>query len=152
MNRHLSDDQISKWALGERSPEALRHAGDCPDCRMQLERDAQALAAFRQSARHWSGQELAAGVPAWGREVAHPRILPLSLRWVCAAAALLLCAGVEEVWRNHRSAPPDRAAADALLLKQIDAGVSQTVPDSMQPLVKLVSWNGSNAPDGSARN
>jgi hypothetical protein len=57
----------------------------------------------------------------------------------------LVLAGVSVVWRGQRPSAQDSAAADAVLLQQIDADVSQTVPESMEPLVKLVSWNGGTA-------
>jgi hypothetical protein len=58
---------------------------------------------------------------------------------------VLVFGGVSVVRRDHPPAPPDSAAADAILLKQIDTDVSQAVPDSMQPLLTLVSWNGAQA-------
>jgi hypothetical protein len=142
MNRHLSDRQMSEWALGDRSPEMERHAGDCARCRAELDRAGQALAAFRQSARQWSERELGAGVAdAWKTERARPWITFRGLRWACAVTIVILLASVSAVWRSHRPEAADSAAADAMLLKQIDTDVSQAVPDSMQPLMKLVSWN-----------
>jgi hypothetical protein len=44
--------------------------------------------------------------------------------------------------------PPKTAAtanADAALLAQIDHEVSRTVPDSMEPLTQLVSWDASSS-------
>jgi predicted anti-sigma-YlaC factor YlaD len=140
MNRHLSERQMSEWTLGERSPEMERHVGDCPSCRAELNRAGQALAAFRQSARQWSERELVAGVAeAWKTESARPWITFRSLRWACAVMLVFLFAGVPLVWRSHRRAVAEAAAADAMLLKQIDTDVSQAVPDSMQPLMQLVS-------------
>jgi hypothetical protein len=120
-----------------------RHVRDCPSCRAELDRTGQTLAAFRQSARQWGERELAAGVSdVWRIERARPWITFRSLRWLCAVALVFLLTGVSVVRRGHRSEAVDSAAEDAMLLKQIDADVSQSVPDSMQPLVKLVSWNG----------
>jgi hypothetical protein len=58
---------------------------------------------------------------------------------------VLVFGGVSVVRRDHPPAPPDSAAANAILLKQIDTDVSQALPDSMQPLLTLVSWNGAQA-------
>jgi predicted anti-sigma-YlaC factor YlaD len=146
MNRHLSERQMSEWSLGERSPEVEWHVGECPACRAELDRSAGALAAFRQSARQWSDEQLLAAPPdAWRVDRARPWITLRGLRWACAVAIMFLCAGGSVVWRNHRSEAADAAAADAMLLKQIDSDVSQPVPDSMEPLMKLVSWNGGQA-------
>ena len=146
MNRHLSERQMSEWALGERSPEMEWHVGDCPSCRAELDRAGQALEAFRQSARHWGEEQLGAGVAdAWRIERTRPWIIFRSLRWACAVTIVFFFAGVSVVWRGHRPAAADSAAADAMLLKQIDTDISRAVPDSMQPLLQLVSWNGGQA-------
>ena len=146
MNRHLSERQMSEWALGERSPEVERHVADCPRCGAALHRDARALAAFRQSARRWSEEQLGTGVAeAWKIEWSPRWTTFRRLRWASVVALVFLFMVVAVVRRGPRSAPPDSAAADAMLLKQIDADVSQTVPDSMEPLVKLVSWSGATA-------
>jgi anti-sigma factor RsiW len=153
MNPHLSERQISAWALGERDAEVGRHADACAACRVELVRVGEALAAFRQSARQWGEREMEAGVsPDWTTEPSRPWITFGRLRWACAVAALSLCVGVTAtLWRDHRPAARDAAAADAMLLKQVDADVSQAVPDSMEPLLKLVSWNGSGSSNGSAQ-
>jgi predicted anti-sigma-YlaC factor YlaD len=146
MSRHLSERQMSEWALGERSPGAERHVGECLRCREEVSRAAQALAAFRQSARQWSEDQLRAVAPdAWKTERARPWMAFRSLRWACLLALVLVLAGIAVLRRAQRPAAEDSAAADARLLQQIDADVSQTVPDSMEPLVKLVSWNGGTA-------
>ena len=148
MSRHLSERQMSEWVLGERSTDAEKHVGECARCREAVNGAAHALAAFRQSARQWSEEELrSAAADAWKAERARPWITFRSLRWASVAAMVMILAGVSVVWRDAPPAAQD-SAADAALLQQIDADVSQTVPDSMAPLVKLVSWNaGSMATD-----
>jgi hypothetical protein len=53
--------------------------------------------------------------------------LALLLAAVCILASML--------WRGGENAP----ASDAVLLNQVDAQVSRTVPRSMEPLTKLVA-------------
>ena len=38
-------------------------------------------------------------------------------------------------------AEPDAARADALLLERVDSSLSRSVPEPMEPLLTLVSWN-----------
>jgi predicted anti-sigma-YlaC factor YlaD len=149
MSRHLSERQMSEWAWGERSPEMERHVGECEACRAELHRTGEALAAFRQCAREWSAEQL--GAAAWKTERARAWVTFRRLRWACVAVLVFLFAGTAVVWRGHRAEAPDAAAADAMLLKQVDADVFEAVPDSMEPLVKLVSWNGGQA-SGSSQN
>ena len=64
-------------------------------------------------------------------------------RWVLASAALsLMVAG--PVWWNARQqraiqANEDQAKADELLLERVNAGLSRSVPASMEPLMQLIS-------------
>ena len=115
-----------------------------------------ALALFRGSVRHWSDGHSRAEPPAIGG------ILPARrgswaqpLRWALVAATLLVLA-VVPVYRSvqDRQRQAEAARADALLLEQVDAEVSRTVPRPMEPLVKLVSWDFSSTDgsDGKSRN
>jgi len=63
------------------------------------------------------------------------------LRWATAAAALLGIAAVPVYRHQREDARRAELARDAILLQQVDAEVSEAVPTSMAPLVKLVSWN-----------
>jgi hypothetical protein len=143
MSQHLSSREISRWMIGERTPQQERHARECSECGAELARMEAALGLFRGSVRHWSD-----------RQVRVPRLLaptrgsrgyparPLPVRWALAAAALLVLAAVP-IYRNaqERQRQAEIARADALLLEQVDAEVSRAVPRPMEPLAKLVSWD-----------
>ena len=50
---------------------------------------------------------------------------------------------------GHRTEAAGRQLnADAVLMRQVDREVSQTVPDAMEPLMGLVSWDGATADEG----
>ena len=72
-------------------------------------------------------------------------------RWAIAAAALLLVASVS-TYKSIRPPRPsqDTAWADALLLEQVDAAVSRTVPRTMEPLLELTSSK-STSSDGAGQ-
>lgn len=134
MSRHLSPQQVSQWVIGERAAETLEHVRACSSCRTEVEAFDRTLTQFRLSVR----EEAAAQTPTvWGWQPAPPRILWRFLT-ACATVAIVLGAG----WLANspgRHSQQDSAAADAALLKQIDADVSQAVPDSMEPLLRLVA-------------
>ena len=143
MSRHLSSREVSRWIIGERTPQQDQHVRQCPECGAELARMEAALGQFRSSVRHWSEGQSRAEAPAIGSILAArrgSRIQPM--RWALVAATLLVLAAVP-IYRNvqDRQRQAEIARADALLLEQVDAEVSRAVPRPMEPLVKLVSWD-----------
>jgi len=147
MNQHLSSQQISSWLIGERTPQAAEHVRECDECSAELARAGAVLQMFRGSVRRFS--EAHSGGPAQRGWAAGPprrgfRLRPAGLAW--AAAVLMIVAiplyrGLQprDVGRQQPRAEP--ALADALLLEQVDAELSRTVPQPMEPLMRLVSWD-----------
>ena len=119
MIQHLSAEQISQWMMGERTPQLERHVAECDECRAELGQLETALAQFRGAVREWSGS---ATPPAWRQPAARGPWFSRQ-RLVMAAAA----------------------RADALLLERVDSAISRAVPEPMEPLVNLVTWNSSPA-------
>ncbi len=144
MNRHLSTREISEWAAGTRPPERENHLHECAECRGELIRLQGTLSEFRDSLRDWSARQgVAAPRPVWlteGPRGSH------RLRWALVAVALVLLAAIP-FYRGRTQQPrlADTSPDDAVLLEQIDAGVSRSVPAPMEPLTSLVSW-GSTSP------
>jgi anti-sigma factor RsiW len=147
MNGHFSPERISRWMIGQRTPQDEEHARQCPECAAKVAAFESAIARFRESVRD-SGEQcprpgipLAAGVPR-GRLNFAVR----TYRWAPVAAALALLAAVPIYTSSMaRRRQAEMARADAALLEQVDAGISRAVPAPMEPLVKLVSWNTNRA-------
>ena len=136
MNEHLSPEDISRWIAGERTPELQRHAGECEACSARLDLMESAIEEFRGSVHDWSAAQSApAPHIAWDRPVRH-----LARTWILAAASLLILAS-GPVYRHFRqqARAAEMARADALL-RQVDAEISRAVPQTMEPLVSLVTW------------
>jgi len=138
MNPHLSAEEISQWMVGERTEERERHVSGCEACAGEIARLESALREFRDAVHGWKG------VPAL--VCSTRRRAPRAARWALAAAALVLMIAAP-VYRHRRQAA-EAARADAILLDQVDAEVSQAVPRPMEPLVQLVSWSSSNEGNG----
>ncbi len=140
MSQHLSAQQISNWIVAGRSQPAdqqvEQHIRDCPKCKAELLRLEETLSQFRGSVRAWSDRQVTAALPVAGKP---PR--PQPLRWVLVLAALFVLATVPV----YRSAMDRRQAeqlrTDAILLEQVDAALSRTIPAPMEPLTKLVAWH-----------
>ena len=146
MGEHFTDGQVAEWVAGERVPEREAHLQDCPACRSQVEDFQAALTGFGASMRAWSDAQHAA---AEARVKAGSSVRPVVLRGsLYAAAALAAVCLVAVLAMFHgallrQGAPVDTHSSltDAMLLRQIDTEVSQTVPHAMEPLTELVSWD-----------
>jgi hypothetical protein len=138
MNPHLPDERISRWILGERTAAEELHVRECAACRAEVARMTAALAQFRDAVRQWGE------VP---RRPRGRQTSPLRLRW--ALAALILMAAL---WPVHSIVSKRRqleaARADAILLEQVDAGVSRAIARPMEPLAKLMTWDSNQKNEG----
>jgi len=116
MNRHLSSEEISRWMIGERTPDTERHAIECPPCRAELDRLEAAFSLFRESGICWSDRcyaassagRLAAGITP-PRSSANVAGLPARrlLPWACAVATSML---VGALLLRPVPVPPETAA------------------------------------------
>ncbi len=152
MNRHLSSQEMSEWTLGERNAGTERHVRDCASCRAKLSQASETLEVFRESARHWSEEQAGAGAPDfWKAKSAHPWITFRGLSWALASLVIVVVAGVSVGLRGNRPGVADSTVEDVALLKQVDGGVSQAVPRSLEPLLQLVSLEESVSSPAAAR-
>ncbi len=130
---HLRSEQLSECILGQPGAIAAQHLEDCPACRAELERFREVLTGFRGAVRGWSENQAQVALvvnarPSESRSwiASHQLAFALLLAAVCILGSFL--------WHGGEGAP----ASDAVLLNQVDAQVSRTVPSSMEPLMKLV--------------
>ena len=171
MSKHLSADQMAEWMAGVRAAEQESHMRDCPECRLALEEALTALGDWRATVHAWSDREYQL---AQHRTAARQSVSNASTVWRWATGRLYWTAGVTTAcalaamlaW--HNGAPPARTLQDAassaimrsaangrhgmnpdaVLMRQVDREVSQTVPDAMAPLMALVSWDGEPLAEG----
>ena len=60
-------------------------------------------------------------------------------RWILASAALSLMVAAPVYWSARQQRDAEQAKADQLLLERVHAGLSRTVPASMEPLMQLIA-------------
>ena len=140
---HLTEQQVLAWQLNEQTPEQAAHVAECSECRAEVEGLQSSIAVFRSSMVAWSeAHESRAVRPVWNAP--RNRWFQPAFQWVAAAALLVGVAApfyTHRVMEQHREEQAQqRARADQALLEQVDQEVSQTVPDTMEPLTDLVSW------------
>ena len=142
MTEHLSADQISQWMIGDRSPQLQHHVALCTQCRAQLEQLETTLGQFRGGVREWSA---VTAPPAWRQPASRSHWPPVQ-RLMLAAATLLLLVAMPVYWNvRQKQKAAEAARADAQLLEQVNSSLSRAVPEPMEPLVNLVTWNSSPA-------
>ncbi|HUB83270.1 MAG TPA: hypothetical protein VMB03_30925 [Bryobacteraceae bacterium] len=147
MIEHLSAEQISQWVIGERTAQLEEHVEECAACRGELAQIESTISQFRTAMRDPANL---APAPEW-------RIPAPFASWftwprvVLTATALAALLAMPISWRvrTHEQALREQAVraaqADAQLLESVDSEISQAVPETMQPLVTLATWNSSSA-------
>ena len=131
---HLSSEQISAWLLGEYDAEGQRHVETCRQCHDEIAGLRDGLHLFRRSVHHWAGH-----VQSDNLQVDKHAS---SMSWALAAASALamsfallpLYLGV----RQHTRLEAERNQ-DSVLLDQVHARITRTVPQSMERLMELMS-------------
>ncbi len=151
---HLTEEQISAWVarMGTRAEDQSQneeqHVRKCAACREEIERALDTLSLFRASVWTWAQQSEGVAAPA---EAALTPRRPAALqswcwqyRWAAAAAAMVLLLAMIPITRNWQQEQRERELArhraDEMLLQQVNAELSRSVPASMEPLTSLVSW------------
>ena len=139
MSQHLNAQQINEWLIGERSPEQRQHVGQCQQCTAAIAKLEAPLKMFRQAVQDGAVPQL-----AWQPVASRASIWSLGLRWTTAGALALLLAGVP-VYRNRvqqtKLREAEIAKQDAALMAQVEQEILEPIPQPMQPLTKLVSYN-----------
>ena len=149
MSSHLSKEQMSEWMLGHRSCQAEEHVRICAACRNELTRFETTLTHFRDSVRQWSAEHSHVDT-RYQVSKTIPRLTRQKLSYAVAVLAFLFCATLSLVLSRRQPSLPETALADSALMKQVDQAVSRTVPGPMEPLMQLVSWDGSSSPESSS--
>jgi hypothetical protein len=143
MIEHLSGEQISQWMIGDRSPQLQRHVAECDECRGQLEQLESTLSQFRGAVRDWSGSTTS--TPDWQQPLS-PAAWFSWPRVVLSAVLLFVMVTAPLYWTaRQRQRALEAERADTQLLEQVDSEISRAVPEPMEPLVNLVTWNSSPA-------
>ena len=153
MNNHLSSQQISRCLAGDITPQEQQHFHECPECGAEMVRVRTLLSDFRGAVSQWA--EAQQPVLQYAR-FARKRQWRV-LRWAPAAAAaaaitvIPLYKNFQERESRAQAAQAAQAAQDALLLERVNLQLSRTAPESLQPLMDLISDTRTDANEGERR-
>jgi len=149
---HLSDEELTIAAAGERVPRTAHHLQICADCQQHIEIYRERMASLRQDVCY----SAARSAIDWGRQsrAIHQGILAAQIQkihgrntgFVLAASALALL--LIFVFMGFRSAPPPSAnrppaaISDTALLNDVEAQLDEDLPEALQPAGLLVNEMG----------
>ncbi|HEY3839325.1 MAG TPA: hypothetical protein VGL72_22285 [Bryobacteraceae bacterium] len=142
MNRHLSSQQIAEWLIGEGTREMEGHVRGCEYCSRRLSEMEVPLQLFGGAVRHWASQTECAS--EWAPPASRWTFSWDVWRWGIALTALLIMLATplyqRESARKRAAAAAASAAQDELLLREVQSGLSRSVPAPMEPVARLM-WN-----------
>jgi hypothetical protein len=146
---HLSDQEITSAAAGERELRAAHHLQICADCQHQVEIYRERMASLRQDVCYSAGRSAI----DWGRQsrAIQQGILAVQIRETqgrsagfALAMAVLTLVLVAFLFLGFHSTPPTTAVnqppqiSDSALLGDVEAQIDGDLPDALQPANLLV--------------
>jgi hypothetical protein len=139
VNKHLSEDQMTEWALGESDEHVLRHLETCVACSREAEELRSALAGFqdavhttaRREASFWKNQQLAVS-----ESLSTQDWYPLHWAWVLAMVVVLILAILLARTPNVPKSYPSEDADNALL-QAVQGDLNRDVPQALAPAVLI---------------
>jgi hypothetical protein len=153
MREHLTAKEISRWLVEGPGSDDAAHVRSCPSCAAKLAEVRAPLSVFRSAVVAWSEGQTAAPAREPAGWVGLAERLNF-MNWVPAfglalalavLAALLVGPSIKRQVPTQAKAPV-APISDGVLMEQVDAEVSETVPDAMAPLTDLVAWDSDEAP------
>jgi hypothetical protein len=128
MNRHLTEDQISRALAGQSTFEEQQHANGCPACCTEIARSLHDLTLLRQGIHAYAERELQRATPVVRHRSAVRHLTPA---WAVAAASVAVMAAVL-VWQarsdhavgssSRNGSTRDVAFGHAGTADEVDAG------------------------------
>jgi len=145
---HLSPEQISAWLADLRTPEQARHVEECAACQAEISRREDTLALFRDAVHAVSDRRPVRAI-VWSTP---KRWHQPMLRWAAGAALAALMLGAPVMYWNKQTQLRDaeRTRQDIALLDSVNRELDRSVPQSLEPLDKLVAWSPATSPTGTA--
>ena len=138
--KHLTEDQFTEWASGERPNETAQHLRECSACLDEVRALSMALERFKTEVSDcaaarpvFSGAQIRAQAenqPAPARTLW--KILPVPALVAIAVLAVML-SRPEEV----KAPPPSTDAADDALLLAVNTDVYRASPEALRPAASL---------------
>ena len=143
MSEHLSHDQISRWIMGQATPDEEQHGLECSQCSAELNRFRESISTFRVAMQEWSERKAAPRLEknpsaAFGPQMAQP-----IMRWALLAMTFAVLVGIP--FYQHRNTPESITESvatspmdDVLLMESVNAHLSRPMPMPMERVMALL--------------
>ena len=132
MNSHLSQDQMSRFVVGQASAEEEKHGLNCPQCSSESMQFTKTISTFQGVMKDWSEGE---PVP---RVQKTPSPVPWR-PWAVAGAVVVVLAAIPIYEQQERQPVPEpRTNTDELLMEEVAAHLSRPLPMSMERVMVLL--------------
>jgi hypothetical protein len=135
---HLSAEEVDGYVMGERNREVEEHLRDCRVCADEVQRVTEPFQLFGSAVRSL-GEETA---PL--RHLFQSPVETSPSQWrfrritlMAVAFSMMIAVPVYRHEMNRQAAVA--ATQDEILLRQVESGLSRSVPAPMEPLAKLMS-------------
>ncbi len=136
MSEHLSSREMEEWVIGQREGDAEGHLRVCGQCAEAVQRLTIPFTMFGDAVREWGEQT--ARVPLG--KAAGPESRVPGWRLALVAGMLLMMIGAPVYRREEmKRQAAVMAAQDEILLREVEVGISRSVPVPMEPLARLMS-------------
>jgi hypothetical protein len=141
MNEHLSSREIDEWLIGRRTHRMEVHLQACTACADELQLMAGPLKLFGSAVRSYGDEIGPTG--RWsptGKRIVLSGWFAWRWRMALVAAGLLVMIAAPVYHREEvKRQAAVTAAQDEILLRQVESGISRSVPAPMEPLATLIS-------------
>lgn len=150
---HLSDEEITAAAAGERNPRTAHHLQICSECQEQVQLHRGDLAELREdivcgagrSAIDWGRQSRSIQQRIVAAQIERTQGKNNGFALVSSALALALILTIFVGFRNTSRPPlqtPAPTISDAKLLNDVESRMDEDLPDALQPANLLVDEMG----------
>jgi len=143
MSQHLTQDQISKWIMGQAIPDEEQHGLECPQCSAELKRFRERISTFRLAMQEWSEREVVPRLESIPPATYKPQMAQPTMRWALLAITFAVLVGIPIY--QHRNIPESvtESAAnstmdDVLLMESVNAHLSRPIPMPMERVMALL--------------
>jgi hypothetical protein len=138
--KHLSQEQISRWVLGDLTDEETQHVRECAECGRQFTELRETLSLFRDSVNEWAEQEHQTRIPEkWSLQAVPHQLVTRPFRWALITALLLVIAAVPVYREVQARQQAVKEREDAILMEKVNEQVSRMVPAPIEPWLELLS-------------
>jgi len=152
MSEHLSHDQISRWIMGQSTPDEEQHGLNCSECSAELNRFRERMSTFRVAMQEWSEREVVPRLERAPSAASRPHMPQPSLRWALLAVTFAVLVGIPIY--QHRNEPEFNSESvanspmqstntsikndDVLLMEAVSAHLSRPIPMPMERVMALL--------------